>query len=200
MCVVIDMEMEVIPDCGCFDIVSWILFGMRLQVIQSMVTLGVNFGFGSLFVPSFQCDSTKMEQTKQRAVAAEKNSELLSQRSATVLAGARDLLPTITEAEHRYFQQIRRYAGFCDKWEKSVEQLSLQSGALCGRMEVGEDGSGARCEVRLGERELMLCHDLLHGQDMLLKRSARTVEEMERRVQEFGLFGEEKKVDGNGIA
>lgn len=116
--------------------------------------------------------------TDEKKTVLSSNSEQLSQRSASVLAAARDLKPTLTTAEQEYFKELRRYEACCIKWEDAVKTLQSNSDRLRENIATGE----VRCSTRLDPNQMEQCQSLLKGQDTVLRRNDLAVQEMEGTV------------------
>ena len=67
----------------------------------------------------------RIHNTAEKKKVAEANATTLSHRCAAVLSAARDLVPTITEAEHEYFMQLKRYEASCTKWQAGIDAMPV---------------------------------------------------------------------------
>ena len=122
----------------------------------------------------------KHQANLTRVAALETNAAALATRSSAVLLAARDLRPRITEAEARYFRELRRYEAGCDRWEGTVDGLRATAAAACDALSAGAVARGdVRCRAALPPRKVEHCHRLLRGEGQILKK-------LERRVQASG--------------
>lgn len=128
-----------------------------------------------------------IQTTKQKMKTVEAQSKLINQRSAAVLAAARDLTPTITEAEYQYFTQLKRYDVTCSKWEHQMETLGEKYNTI--QEKVQHDSYS--CAVQLSKEQLNLCTDLLKGEETLLERNAIRMKQIESQVL---LFKKEQQI------
>ena len=118
-------------------------------------------------------------KTQREAVkSAEKTSEMLINRSATILSAMRNKVPAITNAEREYFDQIRRCDAQCSKWASLLEQMDSITTVLRERI----DGSAAY-QLNLSSEQLTACIDLLNGQKVLLARNAPVLKECSESIQ-----------------
>ena len=58
------------------------------------------------------------------------NSKSLADRSASALQSSKDLLPTITQAEYDYFQELKRLDEKTQMWKSEVDRLSLNVSSI----------------------------------------------------------------------
>lgn len=107
----------------------------------------------------------------EKIEVAESNATLLSQRSGALLQASQDLRPSITDAEHEYFQLLKRVRAKCDKWEGSIGELQQASMALCDVMVSGR----ATIDVDLTPSDVENCHALLRGEEEALHTSGEYV-------------------------
>lgn len=59
-----------------------------------------------------------------KAEIAEANAILLAQRGAALLQSSSDLMPTISQAEYNYFQDLKKLDAKTQKWSREVELLN----------------------------------------------------------------------------
>lgn len=111
----------------------------------------------------------RMALTNERRKAIETNFKLLGQRSTDVLCTARDLTPTITEAERAYFQDIQRYETDCTKFEEKLNELRINCRAL--REGVDSIQSDIQMKVELTKEQVDWCYALLEGKEQKMKES-----------------------------
>ena len=118
----------------------------------------------------------QMQTISKKKIMLESNTQLLSERSAAVLAAARDLSPNITEAEHQFFKDVQRYEASCEKYEAALEEIRAQTSS------VGKDiKNGVKIDVTLTPGQKTLCDQLLDGQHALLQKVKGEVKKMEHK-------------------
>lgn len=115
----------------------------------------------------------RVKDINAKKAAVESNSKMLSDRSAAVLATARELTPNITEAELQYFKDIQRYDVNCDKWEKTLEDIRGEYNTIRSKAEV----KGTKIAMSAQQKDL--CETLLEGQGELLRQVGSKVKTME---------------------
>ena len=111
----------------------------------------------------------RMALFNERRKAIETNFKLLSQRSTDILCAARDLTPTITEAERAYFRDIQRYETDCTKFEEKLNELRVN----CRALKEGVDSiqSDMQMRVELTKEQVDSCYALLEGKEQKMKES-----------------------------
>jgi len=72
----------------------------------------------------------KQNIINEKRDVVQENSKSLADRSASVLQSAKDLRPTITQAEYDHFQELRRMDEKTKIWENQVEILSRKVSSL----------------------------------------------------------------------
>jgi len=115
----------------------------------------------------------RVRDTNAKKTAVESNSKMLSDRSAAVLATARELTPNITEAELQYFKDIQRYEVNCGKWEEALEDIRSEYNNIRSQAEVGGT------KIPLSAQQKDLCDTLLEGQGELLRQVGSKIKTME---------------------
>ena len=110
---------------------------------------------------------------------AESNATLLAQRSGALLQASQDLRPSITDAEHEYFQLLKRVRAKCEKWEDSIGELQETSRALCDAMVSGR----ASIDVDLTPSDVEHCRALLRGEEEALHASGEYVRQTRNIVR-----------------
>ena len=73
----------------------------------------------------------RMDSVASKMDIVESNALTLSQRSAAVLQASHDLLPTISQAEYEYFQEVKRLEAKTKSWERDVDSLILSINKKC---------------------------------------------------------------------
>jgi hypothetical protein len=124
----------------------------------------------------------RMGSITEKMKIAETNANSLSQRSSSALQSAKDMLPTITEAEYTYFQFLKRLDVRCkqdeDRLKRLNEVFAQQSEA------VGEK----QCELDDHEdapRIVELAHKMLNSSDVALRTTRERLNESESRMKGF---------------
>jgi uncharacterized phage infection (PIP) family protein YhgE len=144
-------------------------------------------------VETLQERTAKSNEKKEQV---EENATALSQRSAAVLTAARDLVPTITEAEHQYFTQLKRYDATTKKWQGHIDTMKNRVDKLSDET----SAQSAPPSLDIGANELTHMNELVKGQGSHLQLAARKLEklgrETKRITQAVGLLDE---VHGVGV-
>jgi DNA repair exonuclease SbcCD ATPase subunit len=118
-------------------------------------------------------------QEKSEVVSA--NAESLAKRSASVLQSANDLLPTITQAEFDYFQELERLQERTKHWQEQQERLALIASMLRDSAENGTN----KGTMEIAESQRNNLHDMLKGSDSRMKKYAARLKDAEIRVDEL---------------
>jgi hypothetical protein len=82
---------------------------------------------------------------QEKAEVAETNSISLTQRGAAVLQSSSDLMPTITQAEYDYFQELKKLDDKTKKWMNDFEGLKGKVDNL--QQSIYDDTMDARLDV-----------------------------------------------------
>ncbi len=128
----------------------------------------------------------KYEANVKRVVELEKNASTLAERSSAVLTAARDLRPQITNAEAEYFKELRRCETNCSKWESALSELTKTSASQCESMTPGGIHNGdVRCLVNLTPEKIAMCHQLLQGEEKILKQLEEKLNKSSMSVKEI---------------
>ena len=109
----------------------------------------------------------RMKATSEKMALVQSNTKVLSNRSASILETARDLSPSITEAEHLFFKDVKRIAANCDKWEGAIEEIKGQCASL--RVDASATTSSNNTLTNLTPEQKQMCDTLLEGQNEILK-------------------------------
>jgi len=72
----------------------------------------------------------KQFSIKEKTEIMYKDSKSLADRSASALQSARDLLPSITQSEYNYFQDLKRLDEKSKMWKYQVDRLSLNVSSI----------------------------------------------------------------------
>jgi hypothetical protein len=137
----------------------------------------------------------RMDATNDKKAVAEANATALSQRSAAVLSAARDLVPTITEAEHEYYMQLKRYDASSKKWQGHIDTMKKRADKLC-------DTAGSNpCALEISADDMTHMTELLKGQGNQLKLSTRKFDKLDRetkRIMKAAGMNDDSGGEGNG--
>jgi len=68
--------------------------------------------------------------TKEKTEIMVEDSKSLADRSASALQSAKDLLPSITQSEYNYFQELKRLDEKSKMWKNQVDRLSLNVSSI----------------------------------------------------------------------
>lgn len=121
----------------------------------------------------------RVKTTSEMIEVAESNAALLSQRSGALLQASQDLRPTITDAEHEYFQLLKRVRAKCEVWEDNIGELQQASTRLCDSMVAGR----AFIDVDLMPSDVEHCHALLRGVEEAYQTSEEYVRETRKIIR-----------------
>jgi hypothetical protein len=72
----------------------------------------------------------KQVSIKEKTEIMVDNSKSLADRSASALQSSKDLLPTITQSEYDYFQELKRLDEKTQMWKSEVDRLSLNVSSI----------------------------------------------------------------------
>lgn len=109
------------------------------------------------------------------------NAESLAKRSASALQSANDLLPTITQAEFDYFQELERLQERTKQWQEQMDRLKLKASTL---QESAENGTN-KGTMEIPEATRSTLYDMLRGSDSRMKKYAIRLKDAEIRVDEL---------------
>jgi hypothetical protein len=107
------------------------------------------------------------------------NAKSLAQRSASVLQSSNDLLPTITQAEFDYFQELKRLDLKTREWEQEFERLNMKVSTVCDSIE------GGAISLQLDPALVGHSHSLLKASETMMKKQKVRLRESEFRVDEL---------------
>jgi hypothetical protein len=110
----------------------------------------------------------RMKATSEKMALVQSNTKILSNRSASILETARDLSPSITEAEYLFFKDVKRIAANCDKWDGVIEDIKGQCASL--RVDASATSTSSNTTLtNLTPEQKQMCDTLLEGQNEILK-------------------------------
>jgi hypothetical protein len=121
----------------------------------------------------------KMGAIREKAEVARTNAKSLAQRSAAALQSSTDLLPTITQAEYDYFQELKRLDDKTKDWQEEFERMNLKVSGLRDSVDEGKTPG-----------PLTLKSDAVQNANMLLKATGAMQKKQTERLDEA-----EEKVD-----
>jgi hypothetical protein len=121
----------------------------------------------------------RMAKSNEKKGQAEENAAALAQRSAAVLTAARDLVPTITEAEHQYFTQLKRHDASCKKWQGHIDIMKNRADKLSDET----SAQSAPPSLDLDANNMTHLNELVKGQGNHLKLAARKLEKLGRETK-----------------
>jgi len=164
------------------------------QITQRTKLLEQMYASQALQLAKLKGQMDVLRQRQKESIELKKmlegQSALLCQRSAGVLETSRDLLPTITQAEYDYFQQLKRWETTCESREDMVTRIQADASNLTRKLSqsaalqllsenINEELSpqpqgdisnesrvpGAlRCRAQLTVEQKNMCQHLLTGQ------------------------------------
>ena len=111
----------------------------------------------------------RIKVTKQKSDAILSNSKLLCQRSSEILTTARELTPSITEAEREHFKDVQRCENDCSKFEEQVKEVRT----CCKQISDEPSSIPLQTEIEAGltQEQKDLCMALLEDQMVILNES-----------------------------
>ena len=123
----------------------------------------------------------RMDAISEKSETARRNAAELGTRSANVLQASQDLLPSLTQAEYDYIQQLKRLKSNVAKHEAGFESLSKSISSLRTSMDDGK----VVCKVQLDEAMLKHAEQLLDGQDQILAYASARLKANEHRTDDM---------------
>mmetsp|Transcript_11338 Transcript_11338/g.16652 ORF Transcript_11338/g.16652 Transcript_11338/m.16652 type:complete len:798 (+) Transcript_11338:108-2501(+) len=115
---------------------------------------------------SLQECKDRLKNNKSQMKVIEERSKLLAVRSDSVLQASKDLKPSLTEADLKYFQSLRTTKARCDRWENDVENLRQQT----------KDYNHVPSPINFTPKESRDVQNLLAQQDEIITKNVRRVE------------------------
>jgi hypothetical protein len=109
------------------------------------------------------------------------NAKSLAQRSASVLQSSTDLLPTITQAEFDYFQELKRLDGKTKEWQLEVQRLNMKVSTLSDSIDSGTTTG----PLNLSSEPVKNCKSLLKASDTMMMKQKTRLKAAEERVDEL---------------
>jgi phage shock protein A len=99
-----------------------------------------------------------------KAETAQENSQGLAKRSTAVLQASQDLLPSLTQAEYNYFQQLKRLKANLENMQKGFSKIDKSLSTLRDNMEKGR----LQCAVTLEQHQAENIDKILDGEETVL--------------------------------
>lgn len=110
--------------------------------------------------------------TVEKRRMLESNTQLLSERSAAVLSTAREMSPSLTQAEIAYFKEIDRYQTLYQKHESTLDEIKKRCEPLLASSSADFE------EIKIDESNVQIYKDLLADQQTILSSVKETVHPM----------------------
>jgi hypothetical protein len=117
---------------------------------------------------------------EEKSETVKLNAQSLAQRSASVLQSTTDLLPTITEAEYSYFEQLKRMESKLAEWENEVERLKIKVSTLSDVFKLGSAG----CPMKISQEELINYKKVLRASEKHIQKYSTKLGSVEGRIFE----------------
>lgn len=86
-------------------------------------------------------------------------------------------MPTISQAESDYFNQLKRWETQCASWKESIVKLQTLTSNICDSWT-----ENTKSRVELKENEVDLCNSILAGQGENLSNATVAVDKYRRKV------------------
>lgn len=102
----------------------------------------------------------KSSSEKRRML--ESNTQVLSERSAAALSTAREMSPSLTQAEIAYFKEIDRYQTLYQKHESTLDEIKTRCEPLLASSSADFE------EIKIDEDNIKIYEDLLADQKAIL--------------------------------
>ncbi|GKY96966.1 hypothetical protein MPSEU_000655600 [Mayamaea pseudoterrestris] len=114
----------------------------------------------------------KASTLTQGLVGAATNASILSERGVGLLQACKELVPTITQAEYDYFQDIQRVSTKCKQVEKELEAARATKVKL----------KGEPLEVDIDPEQAKLAKDMLRFSGLTLANMSRQIRDAEMKL------------------
>jgi len=121
----------------------------------------------------------KTKAINEKAETAKMNAAELSTRTASVLQASESLMPTLTQAEYDYIQQLKRLQANVSQIEASFESIRNSTASLNESMRDGR----LKCKIQLDKKMLDLTETVLDGEDQILTTAAVHLKADEARTE-----------------
>ncbi|CAB9504168.1 expressed unknown protein [Seminavis robusta] len=121
----------------------------------------------------------RMKGIQVKAQTALENSQELAKRSDAILQASQDLLPSLTQAEYDYIQQLKRLQLQLGNLEKSYGGLDSNMQTFRGNI---DDGRFV-CNIQLEESMQDHATKLLDGEEKLMTKYEAGLQENEKKLQ-----------------
>lgn len=117
---------------------------------------------------------------EQKSEVVKFNAQSLARRSASVLQSTTYFLPTISEAEYSYFQQLKRIDSKSREWENEVERLKIKVSTLCDMYENGATAG----PLDISNEELINFKTVLRASGKLIQEHSSKLDSAEGRIHD----------------
>jgi len=118
------------------------------------------------------------ESIEEKINTINSNADALSKRSASLLQSATDLLPTITQAEYDYFQELQRLNERTKQWHAQLERIK----AKFSRLEDSVKDRTNKGRLEIPPDNIKLLSDMLDASDAKMKKYSTRLKDIEDRV------------------
>lgn len=122
----------------------------------------------------------RMSAIEAKAETAQENSTQLAMRSSNLLQASQDLLPSLTQAEYNYFQQLKRLEADTKSNMERYGKLENVLKTLRHNMDQGR----IRCSVDLGDW-VETANKLLDGEDFSINEMEKRMEDNKERLRKL---------------
>jgi hypothetical protein len=123
----------------------------------------------------------RMDVIRDKSEIVGTNATSLAQRSSSVLQSSNDLLPTITQAEHDYFQELKMLNTKCQTWAAEYERLNKKVHDLRDSLDEGNTAGELVLEPALVEN----ANRLLEADGILLKKHTVRLKDSSQKVKQL---------------
>lgn len=123
----------------------------------------------------------KMGAIRDKAEFAGTNGKSLAQRSASALQSSTDLLPTITQAEYDYFQELKRLDDKTKDWHEEFQRMNLKVSGLRDSIDEGKTPG----PLTLKSDGVQNANMLLKATGAMQKKHTERLDEAEEKVDEL---------------
>jgi hypothetical protein len=121
----------------------------------------------------------RMAGIKEQAQAAQVNAQELAKRSDAVLQASQDLMPTLTQAEYDYFQQLKRLKVMAENLDRAYGELTEKLPVLREKLRDGR----LVCNINIGDEMEAHAQKLLDEKEKMLFRIDANLKANEQQVQ-----------------
>lgn len=123
----------------------------------------------------------KMGAIREKAEVAGANAKSLALRSAAALQSSTDILPTITQAEYDYFQELKRLDDKTKEWHEEFQRINLKVSGLRDSIDEGKTAG----PLTLKSDAVQNANKLLKVSGLRQKQQTERLDEAEEKVEEL---------------